>query len=796
MKKILFMILCSVMLLLNLSISAQDKILIDGNISDSTGSPLIDANISIQNSGYGSSTNENGYYGFIIPNTETGKQVTLEVRYVGYISQTKTITITSGINTHNFQLEVDVLSLRSVVVSAQRIEENLQEVPISITAIDKQTILQSGADRLAELQYYVPNMVIGYEYFSFMTVASIRGVSGSSRNIGMENRVGTYVDGVYAGRSITLNQGLLDIERVEVLRGPQGTMFGKNTVSGVINLTTLKPHSRSEATVMVEGGNYNHNRANLFLNLPLIQNRLLAKISANTFFRKGYIKNVYNDEDLNGINTFGGRLQLRYLASDNLEFNFSIDGVRDRQNHRTIAIETEGSGFELAPDPREVAHDADEFQYRDLLGSALKIDYNFANDFKLKSISAYNWYKAQSRFDEDLSPSPFLYSDRDEESQHFTQELQLSSSFTRRTNFVAGLFYFHQISETGTNATFGSASPFGLEHIVTPGLVTTNSFAGYFHGNINLTDNLILTAGLRYTYEEKKLNFSQHNDPEPNPILGFIEIDTLTDDLSESDFSPKGGINFYLSNNTMLYGTIARAHKSGGWNANFTKTENIKFGPEHSTNYEIGLKTTWWHNRFRFNTAFFLTKFDDYQVMTFTGTNLEDLLMIVKNAGKVTSKGFEIELSVIPLLGLNLTTGLGYTDARYDEFKNGGGLGIDYDGNRLELAPKITFFIAVDYRFQTGSLGSIILHGDYAYQDEIYTEPGNEDFTFMESYSLINARIGFELSAIPLSFALWGKNLTDKLYMRDKSLTPFGTPYVWYGMPGTYGIEVRYSFLR
>ncbi|RKY95024.1 MAG: hypothetical protein DRQ13_07570, partial [Ignavibacteriae bacterium] len=303
------MLICTVIFLLNHSISAQEKILIEGNISDSTGSTLKGANVLILNSGYGGSTNENGYYGFEIPNTETGKQVTLEARYVGYISQTKTITITSGKTTQNFQLEVDVLSLRSVVVSAQRIEENLQEVPISITAIEKSAILQSGADRLAELQYFVPNMVIGYEYFTFMAVASIRGVSGSSRNIGMENRVGTYVDGVYAGRSIALNQSLLDIERVEVLRGPQGTMFGKNTVSGVVNLTTIKPHSRSEATVMVEGGNYNHFRANFFLNLPIIQNSLFAKISANTFFRKGYIKNVYNDEDLNGINTFGGRLQ-------------------------------------------------------------------------------------------------------------------------------------------------------------------------------------------------------------------------------------------------------------------------------------------------------------------------------------------------------------------------------------------------------------------------------------------------------------------------------------------------------
>jgi iron complex outermembrane receptor protein len=781
------------MFLLNLSVSAPDKILIEGNISDSTGSPLIGANVLILNSVYGGSTNENGYYSIKIPNTETGKQVTLEVRYVGYISQTKTITITSDIITQNFQLDVDVLSLKSVVVSAQRIEENLQEVPISITAIDKPAILQSGADRLAELQYYVPNLVFAYEYFTFLSVASIRGISGSSGNIGRENRTGIYIDGAYAGRSITLDQNLYDIERVEVLRGPQGTMFGKNAISGVINLTTLKPHNRLESALMVEGANYNHFRVNFFLNLPLIQNRLLAKVSANTFFRDGYINNVYSEQDLNGINTLGGRLQLRYFASDDLEFNLSIDGVRDRQDNRTILIETEGEGFELAPGPREVAHDADEFQHRDLLSSALKIDYNFPNNLSFKSISSYNWYKAQSRFDEDLSPSSFLYSDRDEESQHFTQEFQIATSFGKKTNFVAGLFYFHQKSETETNVTFDSDSPFGYYYIVTPGSVKTNQFAGYFHGNINLTDNLILTAGLRYTYEEKKLNFSQYNDPEP---YMFPDIDNLIDDLSETDFSPKGGLNLFLNRNVMLYGMVARAFKSGGWNANFTKTENIKFGPEYSTNFEIGIKTTLLNNRFRFNAAAFYNRINDYQVLTWIGTTLDDLIMVVKNAGKVTTKGFELELSAVPMLGLNLSTGFGYTDAKYDEFKNGGGLGIHYDGHTLPWAPNINFNIAADYRFQTGSLGSLILHCDFAYQDDMYSFSSNEDFDYLAAYSLINARIGFEFLNIPLSFALWGKNLTDELYMRDRGPAPVGTVGTWYGMPRTYGIELRYSFLR
>lgn len=774
-----------------IGISAQDGIIIKGTVTDKSGYPLIAANVFLTEKSYGSSTDRNGFFIISLPAEEKGRVVELRVRYIGYITQSMTIDLGSGTGVYNFQMEENVLSLKTIVVTAQRRKENLQEVPISISALEKTTIDQSGADRFAELQYHIPNMVIGYEYFTFMTVASIRGVSGASRNIGMENRVGVYVDGVYAGRSIALNQDLLDIDHLEVLRGPQGTMFGKNTISGVINLATRKPHGSSEAALSVEGGNYNHFKTNLSLNLPLVRNRFFAKVSAKTFFRGGYIHNVYNDKKLNGLNKIGGRVQLRYLASEDLEFNLNVDGVRERQDNRTISIETEGEGFELAPGPREVAHDANEFGHRDLLGSAFKIDYNLSNNFTFKSISSYNWYEAQSRFDEDVSPSPFLFSDRDEESRHFTQEFQVASSSTEKTNFVAGLFYFYQNSETTTNATFDSDSPFGYYYIVTPASVKTNQLASYFHGNLKLTDNLILSSGLRYTYEEKNLNFKQKNDPEP---FMFPELDNLTDDLSESDFSPKGGVNLFLTDNTMLYGAIARAHKSGGWNANFARTENISFGPEYSTNYELGAKTTAWDNRFRCNAAVFLSKFDDFQVMTFIGTNVEDLLMIVKNAGKVTTKGIELELSAVPISGFNISTGFGYTDARYDVFKNGGGLGVHYDGNRLMLAPKITFNFAANYSFQAESFGSIILHGDFAYRDEMYSEPSNEDPFFMKGYFLINARIGFDLSNSPLNLTLWAKNLTDKLYMRDRGPGTVGTHTAWYGMPRTFGLKISYSF--
>lgn len=791
MKSIILILLFSICIA---NLLWADSIIVWGTVTDKVGNPLIGSNVIMLNTQYGAATAKNGVYTFNVPITESGGQVTLQARFMGYKSQTIKLTLADGTNTADFQLEEDVLQLKPIIVSAQKRQEDIQKVPISITAITSKEISQRNSDRVIELEYAVPNMRFSRDHLDQSTAIDIRGVGGRSRNIGQEGRAAVYVDGVYMGRSITINQNLFDVEAVEILRGPQGTLFGKNTVSGAICLRTIKPFHRLEGKINIEAGNYNHLNTIAVLNIPLMQNRLYSRISLKKLYRKGFITNLYDNTDLNGANVIAGRVQLRYLASSKLEINMNVNGDRDHVD-KTICVGIAGSPYELAPDPRQVSHDADEFRNRDLYGGSLTVDYELPRGYSLKSISAYQWNKFNGEGDEDYTPVFEAIANFDEQSSHFTQEIQLTSPPLKTFDFVSGLYYFYQITKTTRNSSGGPAFFIPNCKITTPGNVKTQSIAGYVNGNWHLTKRITINGGLRYTFEGKKIIYSSISIPGP---LIYIDIDNFRDSFSEGVFSPRGGINFSINDNSMIYGAIARAYKSGGWNADYLYSEQqIRFHSEFATNYEFGLKSTMWNNRLRFNAAAFLTKFMDFQVFQFVYADKPTAVMVLTNAGKASTKGFEIELSALPFPDVTLTSSLGFTDATFDEFKDGGDPGEHYDGHKLPWAPEIQFNIALDFRKKVGHIGRLIAHGDFAYTDEYFTNPNNDPIDFLiKDYYLLNARIGFEFKNGNWGIYFWSKNLMDELYMRYKDRSGLEVHRAWYGMPRTYGIQVSYRFLK
>ncbi len=259
MDKVSFLSFLSILLLPVGLVLGQDEIKIKGKVTDNKGDPLIGANVIVLNTSYGSSTEWNGSYFIDLPESEKEQEVTLEARYVGYISKSISIILTSETTLQNFILEKDVLSLKTVIVTAQRREENLQTVPISVTAIESDEILNIGAKRVIDLRYTVPNLNFGPgNNYQGGIRTSIRGIVGTSNNTGAEPRAGYFIDDIYCGRMLAFNQDLLEVERVTVLRGPQGTLFGKNVISGLINISTRKPHGRLEGNLRLEGGNYNN----------------------------------------------------------------------------------------------------------------------------------------------------------------------------------------------------------------------------------------------------------------------------------------------------------------------------------------------------------------------------------------------------------------------------------------------------------------------------------------------------------------------------------------------------------
>jgi len=775
----------------SLMIFAQDVTQIQGTIRDESGNPLIGANVVVLETIYGSSTDGKGFYDIKLPVSESGQEIKLEVSYIGYVTQSKSVNLATGTNTFDFQLKVNVLSIRPIVVSAQRREEDLQKVPISVAAVDSREIRSRGADRMLDLQYAVPNLFVGNGEYPRLTYTSIRGIAGFNRSAGMEARASYYIDDVYMGRAFSVNRDLLDLERVEILRGPQGTLFGKNSASGAVHFTTRKPHPRWEGKINVEGGNYDYFNTFAIINAPLVGNKLFARLTGKFMTRNGFITNLYNNQILNGWNILSGRLKLRYLHSEVLDIILTLDSNRDRRDHRTPVVAINDS---IAPGPYEVSHDANEFDHRDLFGSALSVEYQFPNTYRLKSITAYQINKYHGSLDEDASPLFVAFGDTRTSDYHITQEFRVISPLQRAFNFVTGLFYFYQKANQEYRFLGGSYFPIPYYDYYYDGPVKTNSVAAYFNGTYHITPKISLTGGIRYTYEDKKITWDQRHLP--GPILGPNILD-YKDTFGKGVLSPKIGLDYMPNEKFMFFGSITLGYTSGGWaNHAVSSLEYLKYDPEYVTSYEVGVKSTTLQNRLRFNASVFLAKYKDYQAEVWRrlSNGLADI--VFTNAGKVTTQGFDSELSILPWKNLMMFFGLAYTDAKYDEFKNGGGDGINLDGNRLEIAPELEFTLSFDYHYPIPGMGTLNLRGDFVRKDDFYSDAINDAAHLVEGYKLLNCRIGYENTLGTLGVYIWGKNLTDELYMQDKSVLFLGIPYVYYGIGRTYGLELRYSIFR
>jgi iron complex outermembrane receptor protein len=793
MEKIRLLLFTMVIILFPLILAGQSEIIIKGKVTDNIGNPLINANVVIADETYGSSTDGNGDFIFKLPSDYIGKDIVLKVQYIGYISQLKKIELKISTNIYDFRMKKDVLSLKPIIVTARRREENLQNVPISIAAMNGKEMKNRGIGRVLDLQNSVANFFLGDGTFNRRAFSSIRGIAGASRAPGVEKRANYYIDEIYVGRSIAVNMDLFDLQRIEILKGPQGTLFGKNTVSGAINITTNKPVNKWEGRINVDAGNLNYLNSYIIFNTPLKDNKLFARFSGKIMRRDGFVKNLFNGKDLNGQNIMNGRLQIRYLPSPNLDINLSFDALRDRRDRRTYGIALDGLGYSAAPDPREVSHDLNEFEHRDIFGCALNMIYQFSNNYSIKSITAYRKIENWSNWDEDLSPEAFVVGKGTSKDAHFAQEIRLTSPLFKQFNFVSGLFCIYQKADQTFDVRTSPDIPTGPPNFIllSSGPVKSNSLAGYFHGNFNLINKLSLFGGLRYTYEYKTLNWNQFNKSDFGTI--YVNLDNYTDTYSQGVFSPQIGLQYKLQDQLIFYGKTTWGYKSGGFgNHTVQSMEHIKLKPEYAVSFEGGVKFKTFNNRLSFNTAAFLSKFDDYQTEIWQAAPFGTILPVYTNAAKVTSKGFEMDLIASPFENLFLMASFGYINAKYDEFTVKSEY--NYEGHRLELAPETEYNLSAEYSVPIVHIGTFSIRADYINKDDYYFDASNTEDFLIEGYDLINGKIGYESSGGSIGIFLWGKNLSDELYMLTRAIAPMPVKCAWYGMPRTFGIQVIYDF--
>jgi iron complex outermembrane receptor protein len=721
--------------------------------------------------------------------------------------------------------------LSDIVVTARRFAENLQDTPVSVTALGGDDLREASISNLTDLQTRTPGLQVAPPPNGALSaIISIRGILSNEIAPNYDPSVGIYVDGVYVGNTVgALIDNFVDINRVEVLRGPQGTLYGRNTTGGAYNIYTEVPTARLGGELTAGVGNYDRRSLSGVLNLPLGQGGAALRLVGSFLDDDGYGRDVGNDRPLADRNIRILRGTLRVPLGPRTELLVRADWQKARSGgsivnpvllvpggaaHVTLALERFGlagltpAGLAAALDIWNADAAGDRFTTQYILpdftrtqgwGGSVTIthDLGFAN---LKSISAYR--ELESAVDYDFAPLALIAHPSERTRIHqLSQEFQLDGTvLDGRLRYVAGLFYYRQ-TYTDTAA---------IQLIPALGAIPTTFFndngrtssaAGYGQATFALTPNLNITAGLRYTSEHKRLAVANFNGAScglpPSLLTGGVCL--LDRSLSFDDFSHTFGVDWRPTRGLMLYARRSRAFKSGGLPQRLTLDPQsaATFLPETVVTYELGLKSELSGNRLRFNAALYSSDYTNIQrsvvVPGFAGGPPTS---VVQNAASARIQGFELEAAAIPVRNLELAASVAYTDANYRQFRDG--LGRDLSGQAFQNQPKWTYSLTGAFN-QPTSFGAARAELNWYWRSSADLFPNGAApaiYRIAPSYGLLNGRLSVTLDSPNIELALWARNLLDRHYINlvfdlsDSLGTVISSP----GAPRTFGVEARLRF--
>ncbi len=718
-------------------------------------------------------------------------------------------------------------AVEEVIVTAQKREERLQDVPLAITALSSEAIERSGALSLRDIVALAPSVTFSQSQGPVQSNIAIRGVGSSGGVAGLEPSVGVYVDGVYLDRTSIAVADFNDIERIEVLRGPQGTLFGKNTPAGTISFITKRPSFERGGDVSLTAGNYGARYASGAFTGPL-SDELAVRVSAFWRERDGFLRNEFDGSDVNDLKAYGVRARALWRPSDSLEILASYENHRTRQNccapefsplgatQRAVASAL-GKPFPVQVDPEDLDVFFDGgFSYKHVINAyALEANYQVAGH-TLTSITSVRDYDQRSFIDADFSQLDFfrlLSGNRDH--KQVSQELRIASPADQRLTYVAGLFYFQKEQKERGQGIYGAdtsrifARLGGALAQLAP-LYTTirtsqsgsdidnHSYAAFGQASYALTDTFDVTVGLRYTYDDKSI-YTFQVTTEPVPILAPPRSERASD--SDGQWSGVINVRYRPDRDTTWYASVTRGYKAFGFNdsaVNTTIGQRRFFDAELSTGFEAGWKKVLPAQAANLSLVGFWTDFDDYQASSFAPGNT----FLLQNAGKLTTRGFEFEGAWRPVSGLDLTGAYTYLDAEYDEFLTGPGLeGVsqvqDLSNRPLQDAPKHAFSLTAQYTFPLSVAGlNAFVRGEASYRSRYQTAQNLDPLLVQDAYALFNARAG--VTADRWSLEIWGRNLSDELILYRGGTPPAvftaGSRIRFLSDPRTYGVTLRADF--
>ncbi|MES2775595.1 MAG: TonB-dependent receptor [Bacteroidota bacterium] len=777
-----FAILCS------LAAQCQAGFTVSGSVSSSRSGLIGGCSVFLLNTNLSAISDDKG--AFIFKNVPEGKYK-MQISAVGYASLY--IDVSAGLNGGapiNIVLAESMIQLDGVMVTAQKRDELEQQVPLSITAVSSRQVQQYRLWNSNELTAVVPNFYSSNPGDG-RNVTSIRGITTTS----YDPAVATYIDGVNQFGLDTYIPHLFDVERIEILRGPQGTFYGRNAMGGVVNIVTKRPSNKTAVFAEITAGNYDQQRYTAGFRIPVIKNKLFFGASGLYNKRKGFYTNEFNNAPFDNQSSFTGNYYLRFIASEKWSATLN---VKHTNNLNDGAFPLVNGPADAIENPYRLNQNALAEMIDRTFNSSLNINY-VNKQFIFTSQTAWqsNHRFYDQALDGDFSPIDGVtifnnYGDDWNKVKVFTQELKFSSPATTggRLKWTAGSYFFHQDNPAKQAVHFGRdaallGAPDTAFSIISTTKGKTSGIAVFAQGTYAVTQKLDIIAGLRYDLEKKKYNVLGEYQKDPNPVPVFETQPDTSGSTTFAALSPKLGIAYSVSDNTNAFAIYSRGYRTGGLtqlSSDPSQPPLFPYKPEYSSNVEVGIKNNFFNSRLRLNGSIFFTVVSDVQVPTLV---LPDAITVTKNAGKLFCKGLELEMSAIPVKGLQVDYNFGYTDATYKNLKlSQSGSEVDLDGKKQIFTPGVTSLLAAQYNYLLSEKHAIKLsvRGEWKYLGKQYFDLSNN--ISQGAYSLFNSQVGVSVRNFELMF--WARNIGSKKYIAYAY--DFGAVHL--GDPKTIGVTL------
>lgn len=680
----------------------------------------------------------------------------------------------------------DQLVLEEVFVTAERREGSLQDVPLAVSAFDASEIERRQSFNVKDIVNNVPNLVgVNNVGQGTATTVFLRGVGTTESIVTVDTAMGFYLDDVYIARQGVNNFSLYDVERVEVLRGPQGTLYGRNTNAGAINVVTTKPQDENVLAGEFSYGEFDRINIKGMANVVLMDDTLFLRVNALSQTGDGYVDNALLGKDVNDVDFWGWRAGLRWLPSEDVEVIITADDSTSDQNGVYALNVLNG----IPDDLFQSSSRTDISNESETDGIAMTVNWDISPNLSFQSITSSR--TTLQKWELDLSDGNIFDLFTINDSDQLSQEFKVSgSAFNDRLQYSAGVFYFDEDSYSFIGDRFFLGSLLAREYNV-----DVESIAAYFDGTFDVTDKLSIVLGGRYTRDEKSIDIEAAVGVPPgfsltggSPTWNSATLNALgtPTELDFNDFTPKIGLKYAFNDDLDGYVTFTEGYRAGGWAARTNDpTQVLPFEPEVIDSLAVGLKASLLDGRARLNSEYF---YYDYQDLFNSATDPDTgNFAVFTNDAKV--QGLEIEGTMRISENLDIFGFVAFSDGEYKDVDPAVGASL---GSKLQRLPESSFKLGFTNIWPMAGGSQVRLNADYQYTEDHFTDPPNTDLGRSGDIGLLSASLGWESADSRFSVALSCRNCSDEEYnTATLAFAPFGFVSIYPGEPRTWLITLK-----